>query len=133
MSQAVQAQALRMIAHFFKRHLPGLRVTHDAAFADVLAADLKLRLDQAEQLGLGLQKLHQVIEHLGDRDKGEIQGHQVDQLGDLFAAKVAQVAAIAYLDAGIVAQACVELTVADIDGVDPLCAALQQHVDKAAR
>ena len=55
----------------------------------------------------------------GEREVGEVEGHDVDRVGDEGRVEVGEVGALEHDHPGVLAQAAPELPVPDIDGVDP--------------
>ena len=64
---------------------------------------------------------------------GEVEGHDVDRVGDERGVEVAEVGALQHHDPGVLAQAAPELPVADVDGVDAGGSRREQGGGEAAR
>jgi 3-deoxy-7-phosphoheptulonate synthase len=117
---------------FFDRLLMKGRIANDAALGDVLAAELELRLDEADDAPLPVQDWENGGQDLGQRDEGEIHHGEPDALANVRGGHVTGVELLLDDDAGVVAEFPDELVGADIDGVDAGGTALKQAVGEAA-
>jgi len=108
------------------------RIAHDTALANMLAAGFELGLDQRDQCGALGSERERRRQNRRETDKTRVAGNDVDRLGDLPARQRAGVQALMDDDARVLAQFPSELTMTDINGVNPARAALQQHVGKPA-
>jgi hypothetical protein len=108
------------------------RVAHHPTFADTLSAGLELRLDERDERGLFGRERERRRQYRREPDEARITGDYFDGLGDLGSGQVTGVQALVNDDARILPQFPGELTMPDIDGVDPRAAARQQHIGEAA-
>jgi len=108
------------------------RVAHHPTFADTLSAGLELRLDKGDEGGLFGGERERRRQYRGEPDEARITGDYVDGLGNLSSGQVTGVEALVHDNARILPQFPGELTMPDIDGVDPRAAARQQHIGEAA-
>ena len=93
-------------------------VAHDALFADILSARLKLRLDKAHSPAAVPEKLSHNGQYLAKRDERNIHRGEIHLLGDLLVGHIAEVGTL-HIDHALVApELPCELAVADVDGVD---------------
>ncbi len=121
----------RSFAHALDRFLVQRGVAHDAARADILAVEFKLRLDQDQIFRGGSGRGHHGGEHLGRGDKRNIQSHQVRGLGNLSGAKISGV----FLElnyARVLLHAPGHLLGRHVDRIDAARTMLQQAVGEAA-
>ena len=107
---------------------PGVRIAHDST-ADVLAAGLELRLHEHDGLparGCQLEQRRQRLSYADERDIADDQLRRERQL-----AHVARVRPLEDDDAGVVADARVQLAVADVERDHTRSATLKQDVGEA--
>ena len=133
-SPAVNPCAVAQVADLVDRAAPDRLVADDAALADLVAADLELRLDQRDDrlARRRPQQLGDPRQHERQRDERHVDHREVARLGDPREIEVADVLALEHDDARVLAERPRELAVADVDRVDPRRAAAQQHVGEAA-
>ena len=133
-SPATKPCAAAQVADLVDGAAADASVADHAALADLVAADLELRLDErddrlarrrAQQLGDARQDERQ-------RDERDVDDREVARLGDEREIDVADVLALEHDDARVLAERPRELAVADVDRVDPRGAAAEQHVGEAA-
>ena len=72
-----------LVAHAFVQR----RVAHHAPFADFLAPDFELRLDQRHQPAVGSGELERAFEHLAQADERSVAHHPVAGPVDLLASE----------------------------------------------
>ena len=107
-------------------------ITHDPAFAQILAADLELRLDQEDAPRQRRCQCEYRRQHELERDEAHVDDDGADRLADVGGGEVARVDALAGDDPRIGCQARIELAVSDVDGVHAPCAAFQEHLGEPA-
>ena len=118
--------------------LAGFFGAHDAAFSDVLAAGLKLRLDEQDKLALpgGLRRGERGEDGGQDErggDEGDVHGDQANRLGgERVRLEQAGVGALHEGDAGVAAERVGDLAVAGVDGKDAGRAVLEEAVGEAS-
>ena len=136
-------QFLHRLGYSGDRHLLRQRIAHDAAFADLLAAGLKLRLHQHHQFATSRRRARRYTAQHGwenecSRDEGNIHGDKADRLRvrrirpDLLGRKVASVGFLQQLDSRVAAQSRINLPVTGVHGDDFGRATLQEAVGEAA-
>jgi hypothetical protein len=124
------------LANFFDGCGLGGLVADNAAFAHMLAACLKLRLDEHYQLpilaldrkGCGDDRR----QNQGGRNERDIHGDEIDDLAELFVSKVAGVGFLKQADPRILTKAKLDLSVSGIDCNDSRSPVLQQAIGKTA-
>ena len=109
-----------------------LRVGHDPAGADLILADLELRLHHGNDIGVGRRARSQRGQHRGQRDERQVGDDEVDRPTDRLGGQVADVGALHDRHPRIGPQRPGELAVADVDGDDLAGAAVQQHLGEPA-
>jgi hypothetical protein len=109
-----------------------LGVAHDAAFADMLPAGLELRFDQGDQGGELVGEGQGCRQYSRKPDEAGVTGNHIDRLGNVGAGQMARVEPFADNDAAVLPQLPCELAMPDIDGINPLGAARQQHIGETA-
>ena len=109
-----------------------IRIAHDAAAADPLAARLELRLDQRGDGRLFGELRRHRRQDQPQTDEADIDGGQTRRGPDRARGKGADVGALQTGHPWVGAQGGVELVAADIDGVDMGGIPPQQHVGEAA-
>ena len=106
-----------------------LRLANDTALTDGLAARLELRLHERDDVAAVAQLLERGRQGQTQRDKGNVRDDEVHTLIDRDA--LPRVHALVHDDAGILAEAPVQLTLSHVDRVDPERPALQQDIGEA--
>src|SRR5215813_11680760 len=126
------ARAIEPGAHAINRALPLGRIADDAALAHRLAPGLELRLDQRNQPGVPVRPRQRRRQRLAERDEADIGDDGADQFGDVARIERARIAALKRHHRRQPRQTRVQLTMADVDGVDPARAGFEQHLGEAA-
>jgi hypothetical protein len=129
------------VAYALDGGLASVRVTHDAALADVFAAGFELRLyeDDGFALPLSLRRAESAEDCRKDKGGGDEGDVHAQKGGSRYVCdeefargEEAGVGALAQDDAGIVAEFLGDLAVAGVDGKDGRGAMLQHAVGEAA-
>ena len=107
-------------------------IAHDALFADLFPSCLELRLDEADGVAVRIQKPRERGQNELERDERHVHRCEIQLIGDLLMREVAGVRALHTHHALVAAELPVELTVADVHGVDLFRAVLQHTVGEAA-
>lgn len=107
-------------------------IAHDAAGADLFAAEFKLWFDEHESGTAELERFERGRENEGERDEGDIGHDDVHGLGEVLGFHVADVEIFSGDDSGVAAEFPDQLIGADIVGIDAARAVLKQAVGKAA-
>lgn len=108
-----------------------LRITDDAAFADIRAFELELRLDQDEEVCAGARDGDHGGQDFGDGYEREIHCYKINSIGNLFGLEISNVA-FEGDHARVFGELPVELGDVDVDGVDARGAVLQEAIGEAA-
>ena len=108
-------------------------VADNSTGADIFAAQLKLGFDETEELtAVRMQDGHDGWQDEGEGDEGEIEDGKVNNFRHVCGCQVAQIELLAGGDAWVIADLPDELIGADIEGIDPGRAVLEQSVGEAA-
>ena len=111
---------------------PVLRVADHSPGAEPLPADLELRLDHRQQVGVLARAGRERRQHQAQRDEGQVGDHEVDRAVDRLGGQRADVGALVHPHPLVGAQRPGQLAVADVDGDDLGGAAAEQHLGEAA-
>jgi hypothetical protein len=106
-------------------------VANNAAPADLVPLRLKLRFNQRDDARTRHQQPPQRLQNLCERDERYINGRQIDELREC--RQIASVGSFHHDHAGVLAETVVDLAVADIHGIYPRSAVLQQTISEPAR
>ena len=106
------------------------RIGDEPMPAHFLAASLELRLDEGHDVGAGRDEYRNRGEDMPQRDEGHIDRDKIDRLRHHVPRERARVDAFANHDTRVVAQAPIELAVADVERDHAFGASLQQYVGK---
>src|SRR3990172_6106898 len=93
-------------------------IADDAALADRIAPSLELRLHQRDEPGPGCGEAERRRERLGQADEADIGDDGPDLLADQRSVEGPRIGPLQRDDAGVASQLRMELTSADIYGVD---------------
>ena len=107
-------------------------VLDDAVFRKSLPSDLELRLHEGDDLGPRCDDLDERRNHVLERDERDVDGNDVDRIGDVLRLEVSGVDPFANDDTRVVTQAGVHLIVSDVERVDFGCPVLKQAVGEPA-
>ena len=118
--------------HIMAHRLMDRRVAHHAALADLLPPGLELRLDQGDQPGAGRGKPQPGGQHGFEADEAGVADDGAGRVRDQVAVQMPGIGFFQHDHARIGAQFPGELAVADIDGIDPRCAMVEQDIGEAA-
>ena len=98
-----------------------------------LTLRLELRLHEEEGVGSFRQERHGRRQDEGERDERHVRHEKRGSLGHVGARQEPRVHFLAHDDARVVPEAGMELTVADVEGVNPRRASREKHVRESAR
>ena len=110
-----------------------IRVTHDSPVPDAVLADLELRLDHEQEVGVVGRCSQQRFEDQGQGDERQVTHHQAGGRYDCGRVQRADVGAVQGSDTGVGSQGPGQLAVADVNGYDVLGAVAKEDVGEAAR
>ena len=120
------------VADLVHRLLVQCRIANDAAAGDVFAAELELRLDQADERAAIFQHGENGGQDLGQRNEGKIHDRESHFFADVGGHHVARIELLFDDHARVIAQFPDQLVGPDIHGVDAAGPALQQAVGETA-
>src|SRR5215470_11184937 len=112
--------------------LPRVGIADDAALAHRLAPGLELRLDQRHQPGLWAGQRQRRRQRLPQRDEADIGDDRARRFRNAARIQRARIAALERHHRRQPRQTRIELTMADVDGVDPARAGFKQRLGEAA-
>jgi hypothetical protein len=108
------------------------RIEDEAAFADVVAAGLELRLHERDHVGPRRQHRRDYGQDVSEGDERHVDRDNVSGARQVGGFEKACVDVLEHDDARIGAKPPIELTVSDIQGDDLTGATLEQHIGEAA-
>src|SRR4051794_1373169 len=101
--------------HIVEHRLVQRRVAYDAAFPDVSASHLELRLHERDDGALRRQQALHRRQHEAERDERRIDRREIERLGYARRVELADVRTLEAHDASILAELPRELAVSDVD------------------
>src|SRR5713101_3405791 len=113
--------------------LARLWILDHAALGDVCAPHLELGLDQRDQRPAGTKPRQNGGKNLGEGNEADVDGRQIDKLGNLHLGEIPGVNPFEVKDAGVGEQLRVKLAVPDIDRVDLARPGLKEAIGEATR
>jgi hypothetical protein len=108
-------------------------IAHNAAGADIFAAEFELGFDEADELAVvRMQHGHHGWEDQGQRDEGKIKHRQINRFRNIVRQEMPEIELLAGDDPGVAADLPDQLVGAHIEGIDLGRAVLEQAVGEPA-
>ena len=111
----------------------GCRVAYDPVLPYLFSACFKLRFNKANHHRVICQKLGKHGNYQSKRDKRNIYAYKINNIGNLLLCNIPDICSFKINHLVVLTKAPGKLTVTDIYGINPGCAALQHTIGKAAR
>lgn len=114
------------------RHGAALRViSYNAASSNLAFADLKLRLDECDDMSIFTQQRHDTRQHQLQRDEGYVDDGKIDWFWYERPVHVPDIRSLQQNDAGVLTQLPVDKPIPDIHRVDSFYPALEETIGKS--